>query len=898
MSGPGLDTLKMQASLESKLFGLSPPALTVGRFTVLERLGHGGMGVVYSVYDETLDRRVALKVLRGGSTGPLRQRLQREAKAMARLSHPNVVPVFEVGEHEEQLFIVMEYVAGQTLGAWQRAEPRTLAGVLDKYAQAGRGLGAAHAEGIIHRDFKPDNAIVRASGRVQVLDFGLARRSDGAPSLDADRPALGTSDVADRSGTPLTETGSLVGTPAYMAPEQFDGGLVDERSDQFAFCISLWEALCGQRPFEGESVPALSSNVASGTLRRPPADARMTSVVQRVLERGLAPDPGERWPSMDALLRALEPRRSTSARWLALGGVGVALAAGGVALLRAPSESEPSPCVDGPAQLATAWTPERRADVERELSGFDSPTAASVASRVLTQLDAYAKTWRDAYDDACGAAMVERSQSLEVRDQRYRCLDERKRRLDALLHVLEDPTQRTFDNAATTTAGLPSIERCADLDYVALEEPPPEDPAEAAAWAELLDDLALAQALRTAGKYEESLALAQGHLDGSTTRSSSSGVLRSANEVAATLLDLARLDEAMDAAAEGFVVGELGTRHEVIRNLLLVGAVHNHNGDYDEALLFRRKALQMGREAYGEQDVSVGRIHGFIGDSFQWQNRFEEALVHYERSYDVLKETLPENTHEMAQIHAQLGGALQGLGRFEEGLEHLETSLKIREEVLGKDHPYVASTKIRIGLAYGGSGDHEEALRWYQGALDIYGALDMLGHPEVGSAHLNTGFSYEKLKRYSDARTSYERAKAIFTVTDGPNHPYTAVANANLGEVSALEGKYDEALEHYAVALRARRTKMGQTAPKVGDTLADMAAVAAEGGRHEDAVGWATEALEIHVAATGEHNAAVQSDLERLAASHQALGHQADAKRNRDRALAVKRALEAEPEGG
>jgi len=275
----------------------------IGRFVVLEPIGRGGMGVVYAVYDEQLDRRVALKLLGHESAPGLRARLQREARALARLSHPNVVPVFEVGEHEGQLFIVMEYVQGRTFRRWIAETKPEPARILDACIQAGRGLSAAHQAGLIHRDFKPENMIVGENGRVRVLDFGLARGHQETSRLATDsQPALG----GDTFDTRLTVTGSILGTPAYMAPEQMFGEPTDHRCDQFAFCVVVWEALCGERPFAGGNASVLLETVAAGMIQPPPRDSSMLTWLRRVLERGLSRRSDARWDSMDDLLTTIE----------------------------------------------------------------------------------------------------------------------------------------------------------------------------------------------------------------------------------------------------------------------------------------------------------------------------------------------------------------------------------------------------------------------------------------------------------------------------------------------------------------------------------------------------------------------------------------------------------------
>ena len=306
-----VELTRLRHEVKAKLFGGEAEAVRIGRFRVRSVLGRGGMGIVYRAEDETLGRQVALKLLRpdvgaadGGRGG---RRLAGEAQSLARLSHPNVVAVFDVGEHEGQRFIAMEYVEGQTLREWLRA-PREVGDILEIFTQAGRGLAAAHAVGLVHRDFKPDNVLVGSDGRARVLDFGLARPPGAVDGEGSEPPALEAG--ADPLATSLTREGALLGTPAYMAPEQHLGDAADARSDQFAFCVALFESLVGERPFVSRDLRSLSLAIVGGKRRAIAAGphGEIPAHVRAVLERGLQVDPSARFPDMETLLAALGSR--------------------------------------------------------------------------------------------------------------------------------------------------------------------------------------------------------------------------------------------------------------------------------------------------------------------------------------------------------------------------------------------------------------------------------------------------------------------------------------------------------------------------------------------------------------------------------------------------------------
>ena len=317
-----------------------PPVSQVGRYLLLERLGQGGMGVVYAAFDPDLDRKVALKLLQpdGQSISETsRARLLREAQAMARVSHPNVIPVFDVGVFGDQVFLAMELADGGTLSGWLEEE-RSWREVLEYFLAAGRGLQAAHEAGLVHRDFKPANVLVSRAGRVYVTDFGLALQV-GAPEQAEDT----LSEEARQLLPPerrmleatLTQTGVVLGTPNYMSPEQYQGREVDARSDQFSFCAALYWGLYRKRAFEtsrmrafatSRSQPELSDRtepmepeaLPTDLIQEPPKDKKVPTWVRQALMRGLALDPAARYPSMKELLAALsqEQRRVKRQRWV------------------------------------------------------------------------------------------------------------------------------------------------------------------------------------------------------------------------------------------------------------------------------------------------------------------------------------------------------------------------------------------------------------------------------------------------------------------------------------------------------------------------------------------------------------------------------------------------------
>jgi serine/threonine protein kinase len=411
---------RQREAIEAALFGGVTEVISVGRFRLLYRLGEGGMGTVYAAYDDRLDRKIAVKLIRPSQREgvEMRERTLREARALARVSHPNVVHVYEVGEIEDQLFVAMEFLAGPTLRDWVDAQQRTWREVLRIFCQAGEGLSAAHAQGIIHRDFKPHNAMLGADGRVRVLDFGLARlgESEMAP----------TEDTMVRGEGALTMTGAILGTPAYMAPEQWQAGQVSAYSDQFSYCVALFEALYGNRPFAGKTIAHLWESLEAGRVAARPRDTEVPRWVHAVLLRGLSIEASDRWPSMRELLDALARDPRVRRRRAGLGTLAVAFAGalGYAVIPTSEPTSEPEICASAGSEISDVWSDARAAEVEQTVRAKHGDSADKILAIALPRIDRYADEWSAMRDEACHAH-ADGQQSENVFDLRNACLDHR-----------------------------------------------------------------------------------------------------------------------------------------------------------------------------------------------------------------------------------------------------------------------------------------------------------------------------------------------------------------------------------------------------------------------------------------------------------------------------------------
>ena len=296
---------KLAVSMEFAAVGAP---LRVGRYELQEVIGQGAMGKVYRAFDPDLDRHVAIKVVRGLSTEQARARLLREGRALAKFDHPNVVPVHDVGIDGDVMFVVMAYLPGVTLRRWLRTEKRSWTDIVEVFVQAGRGLAALHRRGLGHRDFKPANLIITDDGAVKLVDFGLAKSF--WDDRDADTLGTMTGQTVEDSGSAypssVTRSGTLIGTPAYMAPEQFRRLNADGRADQFSFCVALWEALFGQRPFRARKTSELAAKICRGVIDTPPNAISLSPTLERVLRKGLRPRSRDRFSTMVELVGALE----------------------------------------------------------------------------------------------------------------------------------------------------------------------------------------------------------------------------------------------------------------------------------------------------------------------------------------------------------------------------------------------------------------------------------------------------------------------------------------------------------------------------------------------------------------------------------------------------------------
>jgi tetratricopeptide (TPR) repeat protein len=855
----------------------------IDRYLVISKLGAGAMGVVLAAWDPKLDRKVALKLLadRGGGSSSARERLQREAQALAKLGHPNVVGVFDVGAHEDLLFVAMEFVAGQTLGAWMRSvdSPRPWKEVLAVFMPAGRGLAAAHGAGLIHRDFKPDNVMLGDDGRTRVMDFGLAR-------------ALGDDAVGERlegSSAPidrLTRTGAMMGTPAYMPLEQFRGQGVDARSDQFSFCVALYEALYGERPFAGATVAALLAVLGEERIRKPPANASVPTWLREVVVRGLARDPDRRWPSMQALLDALANDPVPRRRRRLAAGVLVATLAGGGWWVNDALQADARFCKHAEDKLVGVWDEDRRAALEQAILATNLSYAPETWERVEENLDAYAEAWVVAREQACEATH-QGEQSGELLDLRMACLDEQRSHLHATVDELTRVDATVLPKAIQIVLALPELERCADVEALRAEVPPPEDPAVAEEVAVLDERLIDAKVKEGTGRYEK----------------------------AATLVD--------SVVTEG---ATLGYEPLMARAWLRQGSLQNKQGQYDDAVATLRRSLDaalavgMPIEAADAATMLVGivgsvqkkhdeaqrwvelsdplvRAAGTDGIRANWLNslgilaesagNFDEAHDHHQQALAIREQALGPNHASVAISLNNLGVIAQATGKFEDARAYHQRALAIREQALGPNHPAVANTLNNLGNAAQAEGKFADARSHYERALAISEKALGPDHPDLAGPLNNLGTAAQSEGKLEDARKYLERALAIREKALGPEHPRLALTIHNLGNVAISEGKLEDARDYYERALTIREQALGVDHPEVGTTLYSLGTLARTEGKLESAREYFERALAIEEKTLGVDHPDVAPTLTGLGNLALAEGKLEDARERYERALAI-----------
>jgi len=772
----------------------------IGRFEIVGRVGRGAMGDVYRALDPALGRHVAIKVRRGHGPfdGDGETRLRREAQALARLTHPNVVAVYEAGRHGTGTFIAMEHVDGVALDVWL-ATPRPPREVLEILSGAGRGLAAAHAVGLVHRDVKPQNVFVSTTGLAKVGDFGLVRVEHETAADPADH---GRTAAALELTMTLSLTGSLVGTPAYMSPEQLRGKAATEASDQFSFCVTLYESLYGRRPFTGHTVDELLTAIAHGPAL--PALPRVPSRARRVLARGLRVDPTQRFASMTALVAGLS--RQAPARWFAAAGAAGIAALVAVVVTRAAAVDGADHC-DAPNDRAQQiFGPERAVAIEAALIAGNQAVlpAAQTTVRLFHE---YGRRWDRASRDSCRAT-ARGAQSAPLGDRQRACLERRLQRAEDLGLVLSTVQASLLATATQAVEALPDVESCVRTDGGAADRDPP-PPGQAAAVADLERRVDRIVDLQETGQA----AVAAPQIDAVVAAVRATGyspLLARSLFTQATIYDaLDRfteveplLDEAAGEAArarDDELVARVWTKR--------VNVVAEGLGHVDDA----RRWVPVAEAAVaraGNPLLVRAQLHSHVGALRMERGEYAQARAELEAGLALAERAGPNNIAARTKAHNDLALVLLRQEHRTEARSHLETALALMREAYGDLHPDVVVALNNLGAVLHRF-DPRGALAYLEQGRALGEKLHGATSVSVATSLNNMGLAHYKLGDRQAAAREFREAYTIDSARLGPTHPRLAFALGNLGQCLIDLGDYPGAVDAYRRAVEILAATMG-----------------------------------------------------------------------------------------
>lgn len=874
-----------------------PRGFAAGRYLVLDRIGAGSRGVVYAAYDPERGRKIALKLLRpdGRSVGNAQQsqsRLLREAQAMARLSHPQVVSIYEIGTLGDRVFIAMEFIEGVTLTKWLRQQPRSQQEILDAFILAGRGLLAAHAAGLFQANFKPHNVLVSQDGRICVTDLGLA----DAQTLEGAGPAPNqltfnfelSSRAHPRPSKPLTQQSDLTNAPHYTAPEQCEGKPVDLRTDAFRFCAALYEALYRLPPPTGDVAARQSDSNRPITRSSGSSMARVPkSRVHQTLLRGLHAEPERRYPSMDSLLSALSRQRRQT-RWWWIGG-GVAAALGALLLLglyvSVLVKRQQLLCSGAAAKVAKVWDANRKLVVHDALRRTGKPYAEETWDRVEQALDRYSAQWVAMHTEACQATRTRGEQSEALLDVRMQCLDRRLADLAALTQLLGRVESSWLDKVAHAAQGLTPIGVCADVVALTASVPLPEEPSKRTRLASMLRALSEIVAMQRLGQYVQAqeagqtlvqaahelgyppfeaealywLGLIQSNRGQSQAaaetelRAASAGVagrdLRIAAKAWSRLVSINGFNLQQPAEASKWemlassAISALGDNPEAKFELASARCVAAYpQPTREQTLVLCQESLAAALKVYGPSHFHVSAQMNNLADILAARNQTEQALSFYRQSLQITQQQLG-NSHPSVAIHlSNLGETLGNLGKYREALPYLSQAVEIQQRVLEPGHLQRGVVLGTLGQLQWGDGQVAAASATLQGAIKILEKGFPPGHSNLVTAQIMLVRVLLAQQHNLEAQRLAE--KLLRTENTEPS----AIADVNylLGQALARQQYYSEALTLHRDAL-ALHEKTSSTAGKVSD-LSAVGADLIRLGRPQEALPLLEQAAQLGLA--------------------------------------------------
>ncbi|MCP4897482.1 MAG: serine/threonine protein kinase, partial [bacterium] len=789
---------------------------TFGRYALLERVGVGGMGEVWSAYDPELGRHVAVKILKanvGGATAE--QRLVREAQAMAQLNHPNVATVHDVGSIAGTTYITMEYVEGRTLDQWLRAFDPSWQQCIRIFIEAGKGLAAAHKAELVHRDFKPSNVMIDEEEQVRVMDFGLARiESDNeGTAMPAPRSEKQTAEPAPDElalATPLTIDGTVVGTPRYMAPEQLKGRKADSRTDQFAFCIALYEALFRVHPFGSGNRVTMATRAATGAIQPPPKATRVPPRILRTVLRGLNSNPDLRFENMDQLLNELSYDPVQRRRRLVMTGLTVVTAAS-VALAvflfvgRSGSGSE-----DAPQRLEAIWNEDARMALTGSFESTELTFARDAAAHVTASLDAYASSWNEAF------ASVNHSSRKPgaLTDRQNACLDQRLREFTHLIDHLVQGGSEVVAEASNAVAGLRLATACAETTQFASETPMPIDKDVRDQIDSAFEYLAEARTHQLFGDYTQAYDIAVGVVANANTIDHPPLIAEALLMKGHLEIEMGRKEEAGQSLEEAFLAAETGGSDpralRAAAELIWFSSILEPNSDNAER--WWRIGLAKLSRVGGDPDLTQ-QLFAARAAALEEGGDYDAALELQNRVFDLSLQVTGEDSAGAASAHHQLANALWSTGNYEDALDHYERAAVLKERHLGGSHPSLATTLGNVGSSLSNLGRSEEALGVLQRALEIGEAAHGQGSPVLASTLNNIAVALENVDRFDEALASHERALKLTRSSWGDDHPQVAYSLLNRVNLRRKADQFELGLQDAEEAGRILAEAFGRDHP-------------------------------------------------------------------------------------
>ncbi len=830
-----LDPTRARRMIEARLFPGATTPPRVGRFELHEMLGAGGMGVVYAAHDPELGRDVAIKMLRPSGDSGSPDQLVREARALARVSDPNVVTIFEAGTDEGQLFFVMELVRGQTLGAWCAAQ-REL-GVLRKWSsavmrafrEAGKGLAAVHAAQLVHLDFKPSNVLVGDDGRVRVTDFGIVRIADAQ---------LDTAASGERGAFSGSSGTRIHGTPAYMSPEQLVGTRVDLRSDVFSYCVALYEALFDASPYPAQNLAEKLGAFGRGDAKVP-GRRGVPGRVAAAIERGLRIDAAARWPSMAPLLAALEP--PTRPKVLVASALGLAIGGAAVFSMSA-NRPEPEPCRQAADLVATAWSPARATSVRLGFGRTGLPYAERAASTAAARLQDYAEAWVAAHTEACVATRVHGHQSDAVLAQRIECLDARLVELDAVAGAFENAAAPTVENANEAIGMLGSIDACADLEALARAEALPTDP----------DLRARAETLRRSITEARAQAPADGSvraLERAHANVAEARALGYEPLLLTALVDAAGHElSALEFDACNVTIHEaLGLLTRVRDDALEAWAWRILVRTYDQRGDPRRAvellpALDIASGRTGDPEL-VARGHLAAADVLRETSDLEAAQARLDAGEEALQSVAAPL--EFARLLVASAALARRRGDLPRARELDVQAVLLMLALEGPDHPSTAQAMTNLAIEETVLGHPDRALALLERVHAIRAPLIADDGLEMAQLHANLGTVLWRAGRIEEAREQLILARLICEERLGPDSIFTATTLLSLSSVEVALGDLVEAESDALASLDIVATTVGRADPRAAAALETLGEIEQARERWTASEHRFTEALQI-----------------------------------------------------